>query len=240
MLPAVVDRLTSKVEGGLRAGEGRLLYRLAEEADAGGCIVEIGSWQGKSTIWLAASARVPLFTIDPHTETSTHAQGQNTEAVLRRNLAAARVSDRVEVIVSTSEEAVVGWERPISLLWIDGDHSYEGVRRDYLLWGGYVANGGVIAFHDTFTTPGPARFVSEFIVGSKRWTGVGHAGEITFARRQDESGPIDLLWRRFEVLKHAVYGLRVRAGLPTNVYFFVRSHNRVFQALRAMKAQLKR
>jgi predicted O-methyltransferase YrrM len=68
---------------------------------------------------------------------------------MRRNLAAAGVEHRVEIIRSTSTEAAKGWSRPIDLLFIDGDHSYEGVKNDWNLFHPFVRPGGVVLFHDT-------------------------------------------------------------------------------------------
>jgi predicted O-methyltransferase YrrM len=65
-----VEAATREVDGWLGPLEGRLLYSLAADADPNGWIAEIGSWQGKSTIWLAAGARsgrgARVAAIDPH------------------------------------------------------------------------------------------------------------------------------------------------------------------------------
>jgi cephalosporin hydroxylase len=53
-------------------------------------------------------------------------------------------------VVATSEEAAADWSRPISLLWIDGDHEYESVRQDLRLWEPYLLPGATVALHDTF------------------------------------------------------------------------------------------
>ncbi|MCS6951010.1 MAG: class I SAM-dependent methyltransferase, partial [bacterium] len=70
--------LTEKVEGWLTVEEGELLYQLARACKGKGVIVEIGSFKGKSTIWLAkgslAGAGVRVFAIDPHTGSEEHRQ----------------------------------------------------------------------------------------------------------------------------------------------------------------------
>jgi predicted O-methyltransferase YrrM len=90
LTPEDVDRAVTLVEGWLEPGEGRLLYRLAAEADPAGCIVEIGSWHGRSTIWLAAGAQAGrgarVVAIDPHSGTYLRPEGETTQAVLRANL----------------------------------------------------------------------------------------------------------------------------------------------------------
>src|SRR5687767_1644482 len=113
LLPEAVERITAKVDGWLDRDEGRPLFRLAAEADPAGWIVEIGSWHGKSAIWLAAGAQAGrgarVAAIDPHTGTDLRASGETTEHILRANLEGAGVADRVEVVVATSEAAVATW-----------------------------------------------------------------------------------------------------------------------------------
>ena len=52
------------------------------------------------------------------------------------------------------EDAAVEWSRPISLLWIDGDHEYESARSDFKLWEPHLRPDAVVAFHDTFVMEG--------------------------------------------------------------------------------------
>jgi len=213
--PEEVDRLVAGVDGWFGPLEGRLLYRLAAAADPAGCIVEIGSWQGRSTIWLAAGALAGrgarVVAIDPHRGTSLRAPGQTTEPDLRRNLAEAGVDAQVEVVVATSAEAAAGWSRPVSLLWIDGDHEYESVREDLELWEPHLMPGAAVALHDTFVWPGPERLVRERITGSRRYTGFEHAETTTAARRCDSLAPRETLSRRAALVRRSLYGIRLRA-----------------------------
>ncbi len=212
---AETEALVDGVEGWLGPEEGRLLRRLAAAADPDGSIVEIGSWQGRSTIWLAAGAAAGrgarVFAIDPHVGTSLRREGESTEHLLRRNLARAGVDDRVEVVVATSEQAAAGWRGPISLLWIDGDHEYESVRRDLELWEPHLLPDAVVALHDTFVWPGPERLVRERLVRSGRYTGFLHAETTTAARRCERLGPREALARRLGILRRSLYGIRLRA-----------------------------
>lgn len=210
-----VEDTTGRVAGWLGPHEGRLLHRLAAIADPAGCIVEIGSWHGKSTIWLASGAKAGrgarVVAIDPHTGTHLRAAGETTESLLRANLERAGVDDQVEIVVDTSERVAASWSRPVSLLWIDGDHDYEGVKRDIELWEPHLLPGAAIALHDTFVIPGPERAVRELLVTSGRYTSFVHAETTTAARRCERLAPRAGLARRVALLRRSLYGVRLRA-----------------------------
>ena len=187
LLPEDVEGMTAEVDGWFGPQEGRLLYHLAAEADPAGSIVEIGSWQGKSTIWLAAGAKTGrgarVVAIDPHRGTYLRKEGETTEFALRANLARAGVEDQVEVVVATSAEVSAMWSRPVSLLWIDGDHEYESARRDFEVWEPHLRANAVVAFHDTFVIDGPERVVREFLIKRRCYDSFVHADTTTAARR---------------------------------------------------------
>jgi predicted O-methyltransferase YrrM len=209
-----IERLTTRVQGWLDPDEGRLLFRLARDADPAGAIVEIGSWHGRSTIWLAAGAKAGrgarVVAIDPHRGTYLR-EDETTEPVLRANLAEAGVEDQVEIIVSTSEEAASTWDRPVSLLWIDGDHEYESVKRDLLCWERYLLPECVVALHDTFMWPGPERVVKELLVRSRRYRDFEYADTTTAARRCERLRGRELLRLQVNDAKRRLYGIRLRA-----------------------------
>jgi hypothetical protein len=96
-------------------------------------IVEIGSARGKSTCTLALACshndHGTVHAIDPHcsNDWSELSAGLNTETVLRDHLAKYELKQWVDVHVCTSAEAATTWTTPIDLLFIDGDHSFDGV-----------------------------------------------------------------------------------------------------------------
>jgi predicted O-methyltransferase YrrM len=220
-----VERIAAGVEGWLGPREGRLLCRLAAEADPAGCIVEIGSWHGRSTIWLAAGAKAGrgarVVAIDPHTGTHLRAEGETTADVLRENIARAGLRDQTEIVVATSEQTAAGWSRPISLLWIDGDHEYESVRRDLRLWEKHLLPDAVVALHDTFVWPGPERVVRELLIKPGRFTSFAHAETTTAARRCGRLRPTAVFARRVGLARRSLYGVRLRA-YDANKYGFAR------------------
>lgn len=84
----------------------------------------------------------------------------------------------VSPIVKPSMEALKLWNRPIGLLWIDGDHRYESVKSDFLGWEPFVVERGVIALHDTYSWEGVRRVVDEEILRSDRFKVLGQMDSI--------------------------------------------------------------
>lgn len=91
----------------------------------------------------------------------------NTEQEFRANITRAGVANRVTPLLMTSLAALAGWTKPIGFLWIDGDHSYEAVLQDYYGWLPHVVDGGIIAFHDTYSWEGVRRLVDEEVLQSQ-------------------------------------------------------------------------
>ncbi len=169
----VVDSIitaTKNVDGWLSDKEVIFLYSAAGKNDKTGTILEIGSWKGKSTICLAlglknSNSREKVHAVDWHKGSKEHGS-VSTEKEFKKNVKNAGVSDFVTPIIMKSEDAAKVWSKkkaPIRLLWIDGSHEYEDVKKDFVLWNKYVIEGGVVAFHDTFFWSGPKRVVDEFL-----------------------------------------------------------------------------
>lgn len=115
-----------------------LLQELAGQV-TDGVIVNIGTFQGKSTIYLASQAEVKTYTID------------NSEYELFDSYAEQfGLQDKIEKIVSPSQE--VDWKLPIGLLFIDGCHKYDSVLSDYKHYAPHIIKGGWLIFHDTLET----------------------------------------------------------------------------------------
>ena len=130
-----------------------VLYGLARSLKPEVC-VEIGSVRGKSACYvglaLEENGKGKLYAIDPHTKTEWNdSNSVETYEVMRQNLGSLGLLDRVEIVWKTSGQAALSWNMPIDLIFIDGDHSYEGVKRDWELFTPHLAPFGVVVFHDT-------------------------------------------------------------------------------------------
>lgn len=176
-----------KVPGMLTRDEVEYLCRLGRESPGTGVIVEIGSWKGKSTISLAlgsmAARSEKVYAVDPHKPLAEEGYAEDTEAEFLKNIKEAGVHGHVVPMVMTSAEAARQWNKPIALLWIDGDHRYEQVKRDFLLWEPHVIDGGIIALHDTIRKQGPKRVLWEYVFPSGRFQEIAIVDNITAVKK---------------------------------------------------------
>jgi predicted O-methyltransferase YrrM len=158
-----VSGVTRAVEGWLTDREAILLWYLSATSGGKGSIVEIGSWKGKSTIWLAcgskAVGREKVLAIDPHVGTIVHRRwhgGDSTYDEFLQNLALAGVDDWVTPIIGYSQEVAQSWTGNLRLVFVDGSHEYENVKQDFRLWFELLGIGGIIALHDCNFSKKPA------------------------------------------------------------------------------------
>jgi predicted O-methyltransferase YrrM len=142
----------------------KALYQYARECE--GNAVEIGSYRGRSTVVIAAGLRHggkgKVVAIDPHVSKSSDYE------LFLDNIENTHFADQIIPIRSTSERVFEMktiqriFRHPIGLLFIDGDHTYEGVKKD-LNWVDVVSKGGIIALHDyTSKYPGIVKAVNEY------------------------------------------------------------------------------
>ncbi len=130
-----------------------LLYGLARSLKPKVC-VEIGSARGKSACAVGLALRRngggKLYAIDPHSVTTWNdTNSVDSFAIISENLRQAGVTEFVEIVRKTSGAAAKGWDKKIDLIFIDGDHSYEGVKADWELFLPHLNEFGVVIFHDT-------------------------------------------------------------------------------------------
>lgn len=164
-------RAVEQTPGSINLEHAELLYGLAHDVKEG-CILEVGSYQGRSTVALAmgaaSGAGAPVYAIEPHepfhallgSTFGPEDRGEFFRAMLRTNC-----YRNVRLVNLSSEIVSVGWDKPIALLWIDGDHSYEGVLRDFQCWRPYLSASSHIVFDDALPEDGlgPAQLVSYLV-----------------------------------------------------------------------------
>jgi predicted O-methyltransferase YrrM len=141
-----------RTPGHLSHVEGLCLRAMARTVPAGGAVVEIGSYLGRSTNYIAGALKpgARLFCVDTW---RNDAMPERPEDVYDRFLSNTMpYRDQITPLRGRSEEIAKGWKEPIRLLFIDGDHSYEACKKDILAWLPFVVPGGVVCFHD-YTNP---------------------------------------------------------------------------------------
>jgi predicted O-methyltransferase YrrM len=131
-----------------------LLYGLTKAAKPK-VIVEIGSARGKSACFIGMALKEnregQLYAIDPHVQTDWNdSESVNTFNIIRKNIQKLNLQEYVQIIRQPSDVAAKDWDLPIDILFIDGDHSYEGVKRDWNFFSPFVKSFGFVIFHDTF------------------------------------------------------------------------------------------
>lgn len=188
---------TRKVPGHLSEKEARFLGLLAACVPAKGAIVEIGSFKGRSTVMLSKVASQYSFgsviAIDPHNSPilfdHKSSPGASSYQDFLNNVHGAGVSAHVEPHAAYSKEVANSWSRPIRILWIDGDHSYEGAKSDLDGFLPHLVPEGVVAFHDALNVfPGPIRVFVEDVLRSDRFGPAGFVQSIAWAQFRPEDG----------------------------------------------------
>ena len=163
--------LISATKGFLDEDEGRCLYEIARKASRLGPCLEIGSYCGKSTIYIGVACKTNngiLFSIDHHRGSEEQQPGQayfdpglfdpktgrlDTFQVFRKTLEKAGIEDTVVAMVCRSNVAARLWATPLSLVFIDGSHTAEAALTDYECWARHILPGGYLLIHDIFKDP---------------------------------------------------------------------------------------
>ncbi len=159
------------VKGFLHAEEGARLFELALEASVSGPCLEVGSYCGKSTVYLGSACRERrqlLYAVDHHRGSEEHQPGEeyhdpdlldaagrtvDSFPLFRATLVRGGLEDTVVPIVAPSALAARHWSTPLSLVFIDGGHSRQAALTDYRSWAGHLRPGGLLAIHDLFPDP---------------------------------------------------------------------------------------
>ncbi len=161
-------------KGFMPEDEGLLLHRYALQQAPQGPLLEVGTYCGKSAVYLGAAARgaggpqAVVFTVDHHHGSEENQAGwehHDTSVVdprtgrmdtlphFRRTIEDAGLEDQVVAVIGASTTVSKHWRTPLALLFIDGGHGAEPARADFEGWTPWVQRGGLLVIHDVFPDP---------------------------------------------------------------------------------------
>tara|TARA_B110000240_G_C13313241_1_gene373728 strand:- start:83 stop:697 length:615 start_codon:yes stop_codon:yes gene_type:complete len=161
----------SSVKGFLEPLEGKALYKNALYYSSKGACLEIGSYCGKSALYIGSAVQEnnqKLYSIDHHMGSEEQQPGEeycdpdlidktglgiNTLPFFLDTIKRAGLEETVKPIISSSQEAEEKWDEPLALVFIDGGHSKKAAMQDYTLWQKHIMKGGLLAIHDVFPDP---------------------------------------------------------------------------------------
>lgn len=171
VMPYRLRRAAEEAQGFMPPDEGLALYEAAMSVAAPGPLLEVGSYCGKSAVYLGAAARARgrlLFAVDHHRGSEENQPGwehhdpelvdpelgvMDTLPFFRRTVRGAGLEDTVVAVVGDSPAVAAAWATPLALVFIDGGHGPEPAHADYEGWAPHVAPGGLLAIHDVFRDP---------------------------------------------------------------------------------------
>jgi MMP 1-O-methyltransferase len=185
--------------------EGLALHAAGSDGASVGPLLEIGSYCGKSAVYLGAAARAGgtvLFSVDHHRGSEENQAGwehhdpevvdpatgrMDTLPFFRRTIEQAGLEDAVVAVVGDSPTTAAHWRTPLGLVFVDGGHALDIVLADYEAWSPHVAPNGALVFHDVFEDPrdgGQAPFeVWKRAVASGAFTPESTTGSLRVLRR---------------------------------------------------------
>jgi len=185
--------------------EGLALHTAGRDAASVGPLLEVGSYCGKSAVYLGAAARAGgtvVFSVDHHRGSEENQAGwehhdpevvdpqtgrMDTLPFFRRTIERAGLEDAVVAVVGDSSTIAAKWRTPLGLVFVDGGHALDVVLADYEAWSPHVAANGALVFHDVFEDRrdgGQAPFeVWKRAVASGHFTPVSTTGSLRVLRR---------------------------------------------------------
>lgn len=172
-------------------------------ADGDPVVVEIGSWLGRSAVALSLGIKrkkgAVLYCIDPFNADSDPVSAKNLGGIAQelgvpllelftRNVKRYGSYKHVRPLQGYSTDFSKDWNKPIDMLFIDGNHSYEGAKRDFLEWSPFVKPGGYLAMHDVsndpnFKHPDPIKVAREFIFDNDEWCDIKMVRHLLIVRK---------------------------------------------------------
>ena len=158
------------VKGFMPFNEGMALFKWAEKFSNIGPILEIGTYCGKSSLYLCAGAKnnnENVYTIDHHSGSEEHQLNEeyfdeetydqainaiNTLPIFIKNINKFKATNIIP-IVADSKKVSLNWSTNLGMVFIDGSHSLESANTDYISWEPHISIKGALVIHDIFENP---------------------------------------------------------------------------------------
>ena len=200
------------------------LWDAALRVPAGGLLVEIGSFHGRSAIVMASALAegARFVAIDPHgggdrgpQEIVAEAErGEADHRAFSANIRAAGVESRIEHVRLMSSDAYGAVKGPIDVLYVDGAHRFGPAREDIVEWGNRVREGGTMLVHDSFSSIGVTLATLASLTFGTRWRYVGRTSSLAEYRREPVSRVSNAL-RQLAQLPWFARNVIVKIGIAT-------------------------
>ena len=164
------DKLND-LKGFMPQHEGAALAKWAEEFSMMGPALEIGTFGGKSSLYIATGTSINqqlVFTIDHHKGSEEHQTGEeyfdpdiydpilgcvNTVPLMQSNLNKFEESKYIVPMIANANALAPIWTIELGLLFIDGSHTEISAQNDYANWNNKIISGGALVIHDIFENP---------------------------------------------------------------------------------------
>ena len=204
-----LQRSALAARGFMPPDEGLALYEAGSAVGAPGPFLEVGSYCGKSAVYLGAAARLSgrvLFALDHHRGSEENQPGWehhepdlvdpeinkiDTLGTFRRTIHDAGLESTVVAVVGDSVTVGAVWTTPLALLFIDGGHGREPAHRDFETWAPHVVVGGALLIHDVFPDPAdggrPPYEIYCRALESGAFEEVGATGSLRVLRRVEDA-----------------------------------------------------
>ncbi len=205
-MPAELLKHALDATGFMPPEEGMALFEYAVERLPHGPAVEIGTYCGKSSVYLGAAAKLTggtVFTVDHHHGSEENQAGWehhdtalvdertgrlDTLPTFRRTIEQAGLEEEVVAVIGASTTVSRWWTTPVSLLFIDGGHGVEPAQLDYRGWAPKVMPGGLLLVHDVFPDPAeggrpPYEEIYLPALASKQFVEIDAVGSLRVLRR---------------------------------------------------------
>lgn len=199
-------KVAEAVKGFLPQNEALALYNAAVSVEVKGPLLEVGSYCGKSSVYLGYAAQSigrVLYALDHHRGSEENQEGwehhdpqliDNQKGVMdtlpyfRDAIFTAGLEDVVIALVGQSGVIARNWTTPLSFLFIDGGHGEEPAKADFNGWVPKVKEGGILAIHDVFPNPNdggrpPYEQIYLPVIESGNWDEIDVEGSLRILKR---------------------------------------------------------